>query len=453
MILQISLLVIFCGLMQAARSFSPMPGLGAAAGGAILATGFLLLAANLSGSIFKGLGLPRLTGYLMLGIVAGPKVLDLVSDDMVVSLRIFNGVAISLIALTAGSELEFRKLRPLLKTIAWISGVAIIGTMILLTGAVFAAQPYLPFLRDLDTIQAAALALVLGVTMTAQSPAVVVALRKETNADGPLARTVLGVVVLADLMVILCFAIASSIATALLGGQAKPLETFGLLTWEILGSLVTGVLIGVVMVAFMRRARTGGGIFIILVGFVIAEVGQRIHFDPLLVALAAGIFVRNLTHFGDRLHDDIEASSLPVYVAFFAVAGATIHVDELLVVGVPALVFVLIRAGGFMAGNRLACHIAGAPEVVKRFAGFGLLPQAGLALALALLFTRTFPDFGDEAAALIFSVVAINELVAPIGYRWALIRSGEAGQEKHSPEAEAWRVEEPVAVEESPAPG
>jgi Kef-type K+ transport system membrane component KefB len=436
MILQISLLVIFCGLMQAARSFSPMPGLGAAAGGAILATGFLLLAANLSGSIFKGIGLPRLTGYLMLGIVAGPKVLDLVSDDMVVSLRIFNGVAISLIALTAGSELEFRKLRPLLKTIGWISGIAIIGTMIVLSGAVFAARPYLPFLRDLDTIQAAALALVLGVTMTAQSPAVVVALRKETNADGPLARTVLGVVVLADLVVILCFAIASSIATALLGGQAKPLETLGLLTWEILGSLVTGVLIGVVMV-----------------GFVIAEVGQRIHFDPLLVALAAGIFVRNLTHFGDRLHDDIEASSLPVYVAFFAVAGATIHVDELLVVGVPALVFVLIRAGGFMAGNRLACRIAGAPEVVKKYAGFGLLPQAGLALALALLFTRTFPDFGDEAAALIFSVVAINELVAPIGYRWALIRSGEAGQEKHSPEAEAWRVEEPVAVEESPASG
>jgi Kef-type K+ transport system membrane component KefB len=440
MLLQVSLLIIFCGLMHAARSFAPMPGLGAAAGGAVLATGFLLLAANLSGNIFKGIGLPRLTGYLVLGVIAGPKVLDLVSEDMVVSLRIFNGVAISLIALTAGSELEFRSLRPLFKTITSISVFAILGTMLVLTGAVFLAKPWLPFLHELNDLQALALAFVLGAAMTAQSPAVVVALRKETNADGPLTRTVLGIVVLADLVVILCFAVASSLATAVLGGEAKPLQTFGRLAWEIFGSIVTGVLIGVLVVAFMRRARSGGGIFLIVVGFVIAEVGQRIHFDPLLVALAAGVFIRNLTHFGDRLHDDIEASSLPVYVAFFAVAGATIHIDELLVVGLPALAFVLIRAAGFLAGNQIGCKVAGAPDVVRKYAGFGLLPQAGLALALALLFTRTFPEFGDEAAALIFSIVAINELVAPIAYRWALIRSGEAGQDKHSAEAEAWKV-------------
>jgi hypothetical protein len=66
--------------------------------------------------------------------------------------------------------------------------------------------------------------------------------------------------------------------------------------------------------------------------------------------------------------------------------------------------------------------------VVRKYSGFGLLPQAGLALALALLFTRSFPQLGSEASALVFGIVAINELVAPVAYKWALVRSGEAGR-------------------------
>jgi Kef-type K+ transport system membrane component KefB len=117
-----------------------------------------------------------------------------------------------------------------------------------------------------------------------------------------------------------------------------------------------------------------------------------------------------------------------VYIGFFAVAGATIHLDELLVVGAPALLFVAIRALSFITGCRVAGRIAGTSEVVSKYSGFGLLPQSGLALALAILFARIFPNFGNSAAALVFSIVGINELVAPVLYRWAIIRSGEAGK-------------------------
>ena len=98
------------------------------------------------------------------------------------------------------------------------------------------------------------------------------------------------------------------------------------------------------------------------------------------------------------------------------------------IVGLPALVFVVLRALGFIGGARLAARIAGAPESVRRWLGFGLLPQAGLALALSLLLARTFPQFGEEAGMMALGVVALNELVAPVLYRWALVRSGETGR-------------------------
>jgi Kef-type K+ transport system membrane component KefB len=442
------LLIVIGGLMHAARSFAPQPGLGTGPGATTLAAGFLLLSALLMGNLFRDLGLPKLTGYLMAGILTGPYVLGLVEDSMVVNLRIFNGVAIALIALTAGTEMEIRIMRPLLRTIGWITGIGVVGTIVLLSATVYLARGLLSFTAEMSAVQLAAVAAVLGVTMAAQSPAVAVALRNETEADGPLTRTVLGVVVVSDLVIILLFALTSSIAKILIGAGSAEALSAGMLIWEVVGSGIAGVLIGILIAAFLRAVQGAGGLFVVTSGFLLAEVGQRIGFDPLLVALAAGVFIRNFTGLGDRLHAEIEKASLPVYVGFFAVAGATIHVDALVAVGVPAALFVAVRGFGFLAGTRIATEVAESPEPVKRYAGFGLLPQAGLALALALLFTRTFPSFGPEASALVFGVVALNEVIAPILYRYALLKSGEAGQ-KAAAEAK------PVfgSAGEAPAPG
>jgi Kef-type K+ transport system membrane component KefB len=412
--------------MDAVRSFSPQPGLVGGASSTTLAIGYLLLSAYFVGGLFKSAGLPKLTGYIVTGIVIGPKILGLISDPMVSNLKIFNGVAVALIALTGGVELDLRAIRPLRRTIGWLIVVAILGTTVLLAATVFLARGMLPFMHQLDTHQAIAIAIVLGVTMVAQSPAVVVALRAEMDAEGPVSSTVLGVVVLSDLLVILMFAISSSIAKTLFGANAEAMQTALKLAWEVLGSIVCGALVGMVLAAFMRYVKGSGGLFVAAVAFVVAEVGQRIDFDPLVVALAAGLLVRNFTPAGDRLREEIEKVSLPVYVGFFAVTGATIHIDQVLVVGVPTLIFVGVRASGFLAGGWLGATIADAPPTVRKYAGMGLLPQAGLALALALLFVRTFPNFGAGASALVLSVVAINEMVAPILYRFALARSGEA---------------------------
>jgi len=429
------LILVFAGLMDAARSFTPDSAVGGGASGTVLACGYLLLSAFFVGGLFSKIGLPKLTGYIVIVVLVGPKVLALVTTPMAANLQIFNGTAIALIALTAGVELDIRAMKPLLKSITWLIVLAIFGTVGLLSAAAYLCRNLLPFMHHLTTIQTAAVSLVLGVTMVAQSPAVVVALRAEMEADGPLSRTVLGVVVMSDLVVILLFAVVSSLTKTLFGNNADALHTAGMLAWEILGSIGAGILVGWVLAFYLRYVKGGAALFVVTAAFVVAEVGQRIDLDPLIVMLAAGMLIRNFTQSGERLHHEIEVSSLPVYVVFFAVTGATIHIEELRVVGIAALIFVGTRAAGFLSLGWLASKIAGADDAVRKYVGMGLMPQAGLALALALLFSKTFPHFGAEASALVLGGVAINEMVAPVLYRYALVRSGEAGKLARLPES------------------
>jgi Kef-type K+ transport system membrane component KefB len=434
--MRILLFLFLTGLLHAAESFAPDRVIRTFPALTTLSLGYLLLCAYLAGSIFKRLGLPKLTGYLATGIFAGPSGIGLLSAATVEDLHIFNGVAIALIAITAGTEMHFSSLRPLFRSIAFISVIAIVGTAMLLTGAVVALSDHLPFLAGLSPLQRLAVGLVLGVTIVAQSPAVVVALRDETDADGPMSRTVLAVVVIGDLLVILLFAVVSAFARGALGESADVLDMVRSLSWEILGSGMLGLLVGGLVSLYFAYVKASGALFVVTVCFVVAEVGARLHLDPLLVALTAGMLIRNATKYGEVLHAEIEAASLPVYVAFFSVAGATIHFDALVSVAGIATILVVVRGVGLVAGSKVATALARAPEVVGKYAGFGLLPQAGVALVLAILFTRSFPDFGDMAAALVFGVVAINEVVAPVLFRIALTRSGEAGARGRVPEAE-----------------
>jgi Kef-type K+ transport system membrane component KefB len=126
---------------------------------------------------------------------------------------------------------------------------------------------------------------------------------------------------------------------------------------------------------------------------------------------------------------DIQSASMPVYVVFFAVTGAAVHLDILPLLAPMIALFIAVRAAALLGGTALAARLAGAPAPVVRYAGFGLLPQAGLALAIALLISRAFPGIGGEASTLVFGIVAVNELLCPILFRFALTRSGEAGKQ------------------------
>ena len=413
-------------LMNAASSFAPAEGLGASPGGTVLGGGYLLLTAYLAGHVFQKLGLPKLTGYVVTGIVAGPPLMGMVSARMREDLRIFNGVATALIALEAGLELEFKAIKPLLKTIQWISLLGNGLTAVLVTAALFLLQPMLPFAAGLGTGEMLALAAMLGITLVAQSPAVAVAIRKEVEADGPLSQTILGSVVVGELVIVIGFTLSSAIAQAVLGSEATVLGTIKTVLWEVPGSLVIGLVVGMIIAPFMKIMQQEGAMFITAVGFLVAEVGRRVHLDVLLVALAAGLYIRNRTPYGHRLHDDVSAASLPIFITFFSVAGAGLNLGMLQTLLVPVLAVFGVRAVGLIGGGWLSGRAAGAPPVVSKLVGLGLLPQAGLSLSLAVLLGSQFSRFGDAVPALVVGVFTLNIVICPVLFKLALIRSGEA---------------------------
>ena len=413
------------GLMHAARSFSAE----LSSAGTELAFGYLLLSAYFMGKIVSRFKLPKLTGYIATGIVAGPYVLSLVTIQMGGSLKIVKGVAICILALTAGAELNIKKVRPILATLNSMVFFSIVVGMTILAGVMLLLRPLLPFFDQLSFVQSLAVCIMLGVALTAMSPAVLMAMVSEMQSDGPVTQVMLAMVVVADLVVIIFYALGSSFAVATIGGGIDVLQTALAVSWELFGSIAFGLVIGMLIGVYLRSLTKGASLFAVMVCVVVAEIGSRVHLDPLIVMLAAGIWLENFSKAdAHALIGDFESAQLPVFLVFFALAGAELDIYALYAVIVPVLIIAVVRAGVFYAGARIACKRTNADAQVTRYAWYGMLPQAGLTLALAILVQKTFPTFGVQAALILFGVGAVNQAVAPVMLRMVMLRTGEAGK-------------------------
>lgn len=422
------LLLAVGGLMHAARSFTTDTSIA----GTELAFGFLMLAAYFTAKIINKFGFPKLTGYLLAGVVAGPYVLGFVTAEMSVPLKVVSNTATAILALEAGSELQLSKVKPILRTLRSMTVFAVLGAMLAISFALFLMRPLLPFIFENMTLeQSIVVCGAIGVALSAQSPAVVMALLAETRSAGPLSNVVLASVVIADLCVIIVFSIVLALTGAVIGGQLDVVGTALSVAWELFGSMVFGVLLGMLIGQYLISVKRGAAMFALLVCVIVAEIGARVHLDPLIVLLAAGIWLRNFSRADATvLFHDFESAQLPTFLVFFALAGSKLDVYTLWASIVPVMIIAAVRAGSFFVGARFACKITSADPVVTKYAWFGLVPQAGLALALALVLRNTFPSFGDGAAVILFGVVGFNECVAPVILRAMLLRSGEAGKKE-----------------------
>lgn len=390
-----------------------------------LAGGALLLCGIFAGKVAVGLRLPRLTGYLLIGVLVGPYVLRFIPAQGVAGLDLVKGLAVSLIALAAGTELELGLIRRV-GIRAVTLGAAICGLVFVLVYAtLLLARPILPFLAEMGWPQALAVAALVASVVISFSPTVTIAVVQEMSARGRFTEFLMAVVILGDLLVLVTFAIAAGITRAAFGGGFDLGVVFGGVGWELFGSIVIGGMLGFAMLAYLKKVRAELPLFITAVCFVSAEAGADMHLSPLLLSLAAGALVANLDEReAHRLSGAIRFASLPVFALFFAVAGAGLHLDVVPKVGPVALLLVLVRAGTIWFGTRKFSR-PDEPDV-RRYLWMGLVSQAGVTFGLAALVGRTFPGFGENVEVLIIAVVTVHELVGPILIRRALTSVGDA---------------------------
>lgn len=394
-----------------------------------LALGFALIAATLTGGLLERARLPRLTGYLLFGLLCGPYVANIISRSMARELQVVNGLAIALIAFIAGMELNWTRLRPRLASIVRFGTVTLVVVYAGLFVVLVALWGWMPILPDAGLFERLALAALLTTLVVSFSPTVTIAVIAETRARGPLSELVMALVVLADLALILAFALAMQFVRAVQGADAGQNVSLAMrLMWEVGGSLAFGALLGALLGLYLRAVGKELTVMVLALCWILSQLGDRLALEPLLAALAAGLVVENIAQ-GDPLREAIERTAPPVLVIFFAAAGASLNLDALVTLGALALVVSGARILFIRAGTWLGSKMVAGDGEYGEGAWMGLVSQAGVTLGLVVIVAAEFPDWGVRVQTLVIALVALHQLVGPVLFRAALARAGEIGAE------------------------
>lgn len=414
----------------------------------LLSVSFFLIAiaSKKIGQWFSQMGLPYITGYLLAGVVAGPFMLNLLPTNTAVDLRFIDEVSLGIIAFVAGSELYIKEIRTRIKSISWIVGIVVLISLPLGAISLFILTDYIEFTAGMPISQRLAVALLGGTILLALSPPSTIAVIKEVKAKGNFTSTLLGVTISMDVIIIVLFAVAVAISSALLTGIGFNILFVALIAIDLVLAVVVGIISGYLLQAilaapFKKLIKMG---FILLLGYAIFAGSHwltaltkgsllEIHAEPLLIALIAGFYITNFTNYRKPFEELLHEIGPPIYVAFFTLTGVGLKLDILVATLPIAIALFVIRFVGINLGGFLGSRLAGEPEKFTRFAGLALITQAGIALGLAREVAVEFPVLGDAFSTLVISVVVLNEIFGPMFLKSALKRVGEA----NLPEAHA----------------
>ena len=385
--------------------------------------GFILLIANVAGSLAASSGLPRLTGYLIVGILAGPSVLGIASVEAVDELALIDNFALALIAMLAGGELKLSQLRPQARNILYVTltvtGVVWAGMTVL----VVVISPVVPFLAELPLSGVFGVALLLGIWAANSSPDLTVAVIEETEATGPLADLILGVTIVKDVVVIVLFTLTMALVGPLVNpGDQLDSQAFVELGREVGGALLLGAGLGWVFSIYLGddKDRSRPPVATFLFAYLMVVLAERLHVELLLAGVAAGFVIENLSPAGDRMIRGIRSVSVVIFAFFFAVAGARLELGAMREFWLAALIIFLGRAGLTYWGARWGLERAGAGANLRAKTWQGLVSQGGVTLGLVLLIAESFPSVGAGVVALGMAVIIGNILGGPILLKRAL---------------------------------
>jgi Kef-type K+ transport system membrane component KefB len=401
--------------------------------------GFLLLTAFLFGDVLSRFKVPKITGYILAGIVFGPYAFEFVDAATVEDLKLIDDLALTFIALAAGGELRLERLRQrrrsITLTVLFLTVVVFLGV----STFVLAARPLLPFLDDRSMAEVMAVAALLGIIAVARSPASAIAIIHECRARGPFTEMVLGVTVVMDVLVIFLFAVVVSICqAAVVPGEGMDFGFIEMVGVELAVSILAGILLGWVVSLYISRVKTELLVFILAAAFLVTFFSRQFalfldrfydisfHLEPMLICVTAGFWIQNFSRSGRQFMEQIDRSSLPIYVIFFSLTGAALNVGALEQTWLIAVLVVAVRSILIALGAYLGSSSSGDPPRFRKMAGLSFITQAGVSLGLAGIVARRFPDWGALLATTIVAIIALNQIIGPIAFKYALNAVGEA---------------------------
>ena len=407
-----------------------------------MATELICLAIALVGGLMlsrvtKLLKLPAVTAYLIAGLLLGPYCLGLLglpgmgfqSLEQVEAQSILTQTALGFIAFSMGNEFRLSQLKSMGKKAVIIGIVQAVITTLVVDAVLIGVHLLFPNFLSLSA------ALVLGAIASATAPAATLMVVRQYKADGPLTRLLMLVVAIDDAVGLFLFSLSFGIATALESGAVNVIGMLVEPTLEVVLSLGLGAVMGCILDRIERFFHSRSKRMAISVAFVLLTVGLSmlkfqigpVHcgFSLLLVCMMTGTVFCNICDYSEELMERVEGWTFPLNVLFFVVSGAELDLKILanpvtLIIGV---IYILARSAGKYFGAFSSCKATKCSPAITKHLGITLLPQAGVALGMAL--TATALADGSLIRNVILFSVLIYELVGPALTKRSLTLAGE----------------------------
>lgn len=370
----------------------------------------------LSSKAMEKIKFPNVTGYIIIGLVAGPYCLNIINMEAIEKFSMIPDMALGFIAFSIGAEFKLSYLKLVGKSpviIAFteaVSAVLLVDLVLILTG------------NDV------AFSLVLGAIAAATAPAATLMVVRQYNAKGPVTNTLLPVVAIDDAVALMCFGISVAIAKSISSVGAGSIATTLLDPLiEIGGALIFGAILGIIL-KFLAAWYTGRGnrlTMAIAMVFLCIGVSELLGFSALLACMAMSAVFTNLSEVSEEIFKMVDRMTPPIYLLFFFVSGAELDITILPTVGVIGALYVIFRVVGKVSGAAIGAKISKAEPIVAKYLGFTLIPQAGVAIGLAGMATTIVPEYGYKIQTIVLCGTVIYELIGPLVTKMALTKAGE----------------------------
>lgn len=405
---------------------------------ALLSLSVALFGGLLLSRVAKLFKLPAVTAYLIAGILVGPYVLGqfnveglgFVSMADVESYSIICDVALGFIAFSIGNEFRLSQLKSTGKQATVIGIAQAVFTTLLVDGVLIGLHFIIPDKFPLSA------AIILGAIASATAPAATLMVVRQYKAKGKLTDILLPVVALDDAVGLMLFAVSFGVAKAI---DTNHVDITSLLVeplLEVVLSLLLGLVMGLLFTFMERFYHSRSKRLSVSVAFVLFTValsmmkfevgGVHIGFSSLLVCMMLGTMFCNLCDFSEELMDRVERWTAPIYILFFVLSGAELEFSVFSdwVIVLIGVVFIASRSVGKYFGAYISAKSVHCDENIVKYLGITLLPQAGVALGMAIK-AGALGSVGEIIANITLFAVLIYELVGPSLTRNALLKAGD----------------------------
>ncbi len=400
----------------------------------LLLVGITIFGGFVGGEVAKRVRLPKVTGYILAGVLLNPGIVGIVPKDFPAHTDVVTNIALSFITFSVGGTLLFSRLRKLGKGIVAITILEAETAFVVVTIGIAAVAPFLLHGDGAGWLTTyIPVALLMGCLASPTDPSATLAVVHEYRAQGQVTSTILGVTAFDDVTGIINFSLAVTLAQILIS-HARPGLTSTILhpAGQILGAVLLGIVAGLAFNLLTRLLvrETEGAIIVAVLAMLSLCFGTAsfIGVDELLATMTMGVVVVNFNALSGKIFKVLERYTEElVFVLFFTLSGMNLDLrvllGNLLLVGL----FVVFRSCGKVLGATTGAALAHAPAKVKKYVAGGLIPQGGIVVGLALLMKQNpaLADITDIVVSVIIGATVIHELIGPVVSRAAIRAAGE----------------------------